>query len=152
MPAFGIMSVNDICITAGGKITVKSDNNFSKIRKQTLRVIITAALMTAMVFFAAGCGGENYPEIKIDAAKMANAIVENVDFESRMQQISREGISNFIDLPETDSAYMFMGSGEKADSFGVFVFNTKNDAKSGEKAVKDYLKDLGDSFSKYIPE
>ena len=152
MPAFDIISVNDICITAGGKIILKSDNNFSKIRKQTLRAIIAPVLMAVMVFFAAGCGGDDYPEIKIDAAKMANAIVENVDFESRMQQISREGITNFIDLPETDSAYMFMGSGEKADSFGVFVFNTKDDAKTGEKAVKDYLKDLGDSFSKYIPE
>ena len=126
-----------------------------KIRKKTdraLRIILFMILFAAVVCCASGCGGEDYPEIKIDAVKMANAIIDNVDFESKMQQISRDSISNFIDLPEADSAYMFMGAGEKADCFGVFVFNSKNDAKDGEKSVNNYLKDLGDSFSKYIPE
>ncbi len=119
---------------------------------KAIRSTICVILMITVICLFGGCGGDKYPEIKIDAAKMATAIIDNIDFESQMQQISREGISNFIALPDTDSAYMFMGAGEKADSFGVFVFNSKNDAKDGEKAVKDYLKDLGDSFSKYIPE
>lgn len=131
---------------------VKISNSAHMIRSKAMRVMICVALIFAVTCCFTGCGGEDYPEIKIDAAKMATAIIDNIDFESQMQQISREGISNFIALPDADSAFMFMGSGEKADSFGVFVFNTKNDAKDGEKAVKDYLKDLGDSFSKYIPE
>ena len=117
-----------------------------------LRILAFLVLTVCVICCASGCGGEDYPEIKIDAVKMANAIIDNVDFESEMQQIARDSISNFIDMPEPDSAYMFMGAGEKADSFGVFVFNTKDDAKEGEKSVKNYLKDLGDSFSKYIPE
>lgn len=131
---------------------VELKKSVRKTGDRVMRFMLCVVLMIAVICCFAGCGGEDYPEIKIDAAKMATAIIDNVDFESQMQQISRDGISNFMALPDTDSAYMFMGSGEKADSFGVFVFNSKDDAKDGEKAVKDYLKDLGDSFSKYIPE
>jgi hypothetical protein len=117
-----------------------------------MRRFFLTVLIFAVVFVFCGCGGGGYPEIKIDAAKMANAIINGVDFESNMQQINKDSISAFIDLPGADPAYMFMGAGEKADSFGVFVFDSESDSKDGEKAVKEYLKDLGDSFSRYIPE
>ncbi len=120
--------------------------------RSRLRTAFFALLITAVIFVFTGCGGESYPEIKIDAAKMANAVITDVEFETKMQQINRDSISAFMDLPEADSAYMFMGAGEKADCFGVFVFNTKDDSKDGEKAVNSYLKDLEDSFSRYIPE
>lgn len=128
-------------------------NNITKpIVNRSFKNIVVAILIVTMVLLSFGCGGESYPEIKIDAAGMATAILNDVNFETEMQQINRDSISAFIDLPQMDSAYMFMGSGEKADSFGVFVFDSKDDAKAGEKAVEDYLKDLGDSFSRYIPE
>ena len=78
-----------------------------------MRRFFLTVLIFAVVFVFCGCGGGGYPEIKIDAAKMANAIINGVDFESNMQQINKDSISAFIDLPGADPAYMFMGAGEK---------------------------------------
>ena len=53
-----------------------------KIRKKTdraLRIILFMILFAAVVCCASGCGGEDYPEIKIDAVKMANTIIDNVE-------------------------------------------------------------------------
>jgi hypothetical protein len=103
-----------------------------------IRTVLIAVLIATVAFVFTSCGGEGYPEIKIDAVKMANAIINGVEFETNMQQINRDSISAFMDIPEADSAYLFMGAGEKADGFGVFVFDSKDDAQDGEKAVNDY--------------
>ena len=112
-----------------------------------MRRFFLTVLIFAVVFVFCGCGGGGYPEIKIDAAKMANAIINGVDFESNMQQINKDSISAFIDLPGADPAYMFMGAGEKADSFGVFVFDSESDSKDGEKAMRVLFKNTGSAIS-----
>ena len=148
---FDIINLYEI-INRQGDLTL--DNMCYKIKTGLgrIRTVLIAVLIATVAFVFTSCGGEGYPEIKIDAVKMANAIIKGVEFETNMQQINRDSISAFMDIPEADSAYLFMGAGEKADGFGVFVFDSKDDAQDGEKAVNDYLKDLGDSFSRYIPE
>lgn len=148
---FDIINLYKI-INRQGDLTL--DNMCYKIKTGLgrIRTVLIAVLIATVAFVFSSCGGEVYPEIKIDAVKMANAIINGVEFETNMQQINRDSISAFMDIPEADSAYLFMGAGEKADGFGVFVFDSKDDAQDGEKAVNDYLKDLGDSFSRYIPE
>ena len=120
--------------------------------KNTIRTVLSAVLMITVFFTFTACGGSKYANVKIDAAKMANAIIEEIDFDSNLQQVGRDNISTFIPMEGTESAYMFMGEGSHADSFGVFVFESEKAAKDGEKAVNEYLGELEDSFSKYIPE
>ncbi len=112
--------------------------------------IIAAVLCFAVAFCVSGCGGET--EYNIDPETMANSILEGISFDADMQQIRNDSIGTFVELPEDRTGYMFMGDGSHSDSFGVFKFNSSDDAKTGEKAIKGYLKEVEDSFSRYIPE
>lgn len=120
--------------------------------KKSLKKILAAVLIITVFFTFTACGGSKYADVRIDAAKMANAIIDEVDFDSNLQQVSKDNISMFIPCEGVDSEYMFMGEGTHADCFGVIVFSDEKAAKEGEKVIKDYLKEVGDSFSKYIPE
>ncbi|MBO5994496.1 MAG: DUF4358 domain-containing protein [Firmicutes bacterium] len=88
----------------------------------------------------------------MDPKGMSNNILESLDFDTDMTQVKKKAITTFIDLPEPFEGYMFMGDGAHADTFGVFAFASEDDSKDGEKAVKNYLKELEESFKRYIPE
>lgn len=120
--------------------------------KKPLKTLLAAVLIITVFFAFTACGGSKYADVKIDAAKMANGLISEIDFESNLQQVGNDNITTFIPMEGYESGYMFMGEGSHADSFGVFVFSDEKAAKDGEKAVNEYLKELEDSFSKYIPE
>ena len=104
-----------------------------------LRILAFLVLTVCVICCASGCGGEDYPEIKIDAVKMANAIIDNVDFESEMQQIARDSISNFIDMPEDlkeKYQYYTEAKMEKLRDFGYL-----NEFYSLEEGIEDYVKE-----------
>ena len=128
-------------------------NKNCRFKTKKLRTVLLLVLMVAVISCFTGCGGgSKYSEFKIDAEAMAKTIIDEVIFDTQLQQVKKESVSTFIPMPEAEQAYMFMGSGEKADSFGVFVFKDEDDAEDGEKAIEEYIKELGDSFSRYIPE
>ena len=122
-----------------------------KFSRHALKLIITAVVCLAIVFCFTGCGGGG-KHWAMDPKGMTKNILQSIDFDSDMKQVKKKAVATYIDLPEPYEGYMYMGDGSHADTFGVFAFASEGDSKDAEKAVKSYLKELEDSFSRYIPE
>ncbi|MBR6473366.1 MAG: DUF4358 domain-containing protein [Firmicutes bacterium] len=118
--------------------------------KPTIMMLIMTVLCVAVVFCMSGCGGST--EWTMNTQEMAKNILDSVQFDTDMKQVKANSISTFMELPENYKGYMFMGDGSHSDCFGVFRFETEDDGKTAEKAIKKYLGELQDSFKRYIPE
>lgn len=108
-------------------------------------------LLAALTVLTAGCGSEQADDFKLDEEKLASDIIADVQFDSALQQISEERVSDFIGTEGAQKQIMYMGSGAYADCFGILTMEDETGAKDAEESVKNYLADLEDSFRFYIP-
>ncbi len=120
--------------------------------RKILNVIITTVICLSVAFCVTGCGGETENKVSMDPEALANYILNNVQFDADMEQVRKDSIGTVVELPEDRTGYMFLGDGSHSDGFGVFTFSSDGDAKTAEKSIKSYLKEVEDSFSRYIPE
>ncbi len=111
-------------------------------------LLIVLTLVLSIIMSACGSTKQYY----IDEVKLVNDILENVQFDCQLYQVSEDRIGDFISAEGIEKKIMYMGSGSYADTFGIFTFDSEESAKAGLDAVESYLADLEDSFKYYIPE
>ncbi len=120
-------------------------------KKRTSRFVTIVAVIIALMLLFTGCGGEKGP-FDIDTVALATSLVEDVTYESELQQVNVDAVDTFLAIPEYKEGYFFIASSACTDCFGVFEFKDEEAAISAEETVELYFKDLADAYEKYDPE
>ena len=107
------------------------------------------AVLTAGVLLLAGCGGAAKT---IDAQALAKSLATEIKYDDTLKELTADGISMLVDLPEDVDSVMYAGSGSTAEEVGVFTAEDSNQAKETMEDVQKYLDDQADSFQDYVPE
>lgn len=106
-------------------------------------------IAAAFAVIMAGCGSSAK---EIDAAALAESLVNEITYEDKLESVDADTISMYIEVPENTDSVMYMGSGSTAEE--VAVFTSKDAAAAGEtlKKVQEHLDDQTASFKAYKAE
>ena len=106
-------------------------------------------IAAALAVIMAGCGSSAK---EIDAAALAESLVNEITYEDKLESVDADTISKYIEVPENTDSVMYMGSGSTAEE--VAVFTSKDAAAAGEtlKKVQEHLDDQTASFKAYKAE
>lgn len=106
-------------------------------------------IAAALAVIMAGCGSTAK---EIDAAALAESLVNEITYEDKLESVDADTISMYIEVPENTDSVMYMGSGSTAEE--VAVFTSKDAAAAGEtlKKVQEHLDDQTASFKAYKAE
>ena len=125
-------------------------------RKNNWKTIAVTAMVIALAMVMTACGKVEVTAYNMDETEVANAILENVKFDSQLYQVKDNQLSYFIPSDECVNRLMFMGNGTFADSFGIFTVPTEDVdyATLGDEMyekVQTYITELIDSYKGYFP-
>lgn len=116
--------------------------------KAAFRLICVCVLTSALALLSA-CAEKNYT---LDEEKLANSLLENIEFECTMYQVDEASVSDFIKLENCEKQILYMGNGAYADSIGIFSMTDKAAAEAAMAELGEYLDDLEASFRDYLPK
>ncbi|MBQ7485764.1 MAG: DUF4358 domain-containing protein [Oscillospiraceae bacterium] len=97
-----------------------------------------------------GCGAQTAPEV--DAAALAQALRQQVSFESELRELSASQLENYLVLPDGTEAYSYMSAGTTAEEILVAKCASEDDARTLKAAVESFLADQRQEMQRYLPE
>ena len=116
--------------------------------KMVLRMLLPVMVML-MILPMTGC---NRAESEMDAQSMLEALLNNVRYDSELQQVGSNAELYFLDLPQNTTIQLYTGSGYFADEVALLTLPSKDDSSEAMKAVRDHIRELRDQFTFYVPE
>ena len=108
-------------------------------------------LIMAMLLLLATAGCRKQ-EPEIDAQAMLESLLEEVAFDTELEQVGSNAALYFPDLPQDTSIQMYTGSGYFADEVALLTLPTAADCAGAMKIVQNHIKELRDQFMFYVPE
>ena len=105
--------------------------------------------MVLLLLATAGCGKQ---EPEIDAQAMLESLLNEVAFNTELEQVGSNAALYFPDLPQDTSIQMYTGSGYFADEVALLTLPTAADCAGAMKIVQNHIKELRDQFMFYVPE
>lgn len=108
-------------------------------------------LIMAMLLLLATAGCRKQ-EPEIDAQAMLESLLEEVAFDTELEQVGSNAALYFPDLPQDTTIQMYTGSGYFADEVAVLTLPGAADCASATKIVQNHIKELRDQFMFYVPE
>lgn len=106
-------------------------------------------IAAAIAVFLAGCGNSAK---EIDAAALAESLVNEITYEDKLESVDADTISMYIEVPENTESVMYMGSGSTAEEVAVFTSEDAETAGETLKKVQEHLDDQTASFQAYKAE
>jgi uncharacterized lipoprotein NlpE involved in copper resistance len=109
-------------------------------------------LMMMMMVVLTGCG--NKEKENIDAKKVAEQLLNDVTYDSNMDQMSDDMIALLYDIDTEDVSkqIVYCSTDATADEIAVFEATSKEAAGRIETAVKQRVDDQKSSFEGYVPK
>ncbi len=131
-------------------------NKLTGRRTKNIIIIVMTVILVITSVTLSGCDKtvntpKEYKEYEMDVRGVTNIILKEVKFESEMFQVNNDTISTFIELPEIEQGYMFLGNGTKSDCFGVFKLAPESEMTEAVEAAEIFLSDFAESYRAYIP-
>ena len=117
--------------------------------KHTFIRLASLAMAMLILLPMAGCG-KHEPEI--DAQVMLESLLNDVNFDTELEQVGSNAALYFPDLPQDTAIQLYTGSGYFADEVALLTLPSAADYTNVMKIVQNHIKELRDQFMFYVPE
>ena len=115
-----------------------------------MKRMISLLLAALAVVTLAACGSKN--SATVDAAGLADALVQKVQFDSEMNAVSADDLGFYIELPAKCEVGAYMSSGATAEEIFVIQCYDKTDAAAVKVSIKSYLDTQKQEAERYQPD
>ena len=102
-----------------------------------MKRMISLLLAALAVVTLAACGSKS--SATADAAGLADALVQKVQFDSEMNAVSADDLGFYIELPAKCEVGAYMSSGATAEEIFVIQCYDKTDAAAVKVSIQSYL-------------
>ena len=112
---------------------------------------VTILLCFAAFMMMAACDKEDDSEFSVDPESVVSDILQNVEFESEMQEIDIDALSIMYTVEENVQGVAYIAGGALADE--VVIFTAPDEAAAGKmlQNAQDHIKERSDLFADYAP-
>lgn len=109
-------------------------------------------VLIMMMVLLTGCG--NKEQESIDAKEVADQLLNEVTYDSNMDQMNDDMIALLYDVDAADVSkqIVYCSTDATADEIAVFESTSKEAAERIETAVKQRVEDQKSSFEGYVPK
>lgn len=94
----------------------------------------------------------NKQESQFDAVSMLESLLNNVSFDTELDQVGSNAVLYFPDLPQDTVIQLYTGSGYFADEVVLLTLPSTADCADALKAVQNHINELREQFMFYVPE
>lgn len=118
--------------------------------KKTIKNVLCLVLCALSIFAFAGCSGTQTKEIDIE--KLANDLMEQVQFKDTLTKLDDDMISKLYGIDYAEEQIVYISTGATAEEIALFKLKDESDAQKAYDAVNKRLDYQKSSFELYIPE
>ena len=111
--------------------------------------LLSLTLALLILLTTAGCGKQ---EAEIDVESMLESLLNDVSFDTELEQVGSNAALYFPDLPRDTVIQLYTGSGYFADEAALLTLPSAADCADAMKIVKDHIEELRKQFMFYAPE
>ena len=111
--------------------------------------LLSLTLTLLILLTTAGCGKQ---EAEIDVESMLESLLNDVSFDTELDQVGSNAVLYFPDLPQDTVIQLYTGSGYFADEVVLLTLPSTADCADALKAVQNHINELREQFMFYVPE
>ena len=115
-----------------------------------MKRIISLLLAVMAVFTLAACGSKT--SATVDAAGLADALAQRVQFDSEMKAVSADDLGFYIELPAKCEVGAYMSAGATSEEIFVVQCYDKTDAAAVKVSMQSFLDSQKQEMERYKPE
>lgn len=111
-------------------------------------IIIVVIVISALVLFT----NKEKDITIIDINKLADDIVQNIEFTDEMNKMDNETVEKLYDISNAISQIVYMSSGATAEEIAVFEFENKEECKIALEKANNRIEGQKQNFKDYMPK
>lgn len=110
-------------------------------------IILIFVAISAIILFT-----NKEKDITIDVNKLANDIIQNIEFEDELNKVDDETVKKLYGITDTVSQVVYMSSGATAEEIAIFEFKSKEECQTGLEKANMRINEQKQSFKDYMPK
>lgn len=117
--------------------------------KRIITRLTVSALLLMLVLAMTGCKKQ---KTEIDAQNILFGLLNQVAFDTELEQVGNNAVLYFPELPETTVIQLYTGSGYFADEVALLTLPNAKECRDAMDVVKEHVKEMREQFMFYVPE